>query len=320
MLNQVSRGALHSATYLEDYLDCVENLPGDLQVMVSRLWELDIRYQSVFSDLQRRQHALEQSVTECAGQQESRRGRHLTAMQNSLILLQQVADEKLATLQAVHDTIDSKSRQLQLDAKSIEYESGELRSSRVVSQTPGTASASQTGNDSPSSPPALTASDTGGGSSRRRRRRVRGTRAVLDADGDTRGDGTPPPSASTSASAKQKQLRSSSAGVATKRRKRKTQQERDRSPVEVPIEPDEPTYCLCEQVFFGEMIGCDNDLCPIEWFHFSCVNIVHKPKGRWYCPRCRGDRTNVMKPKHVFLKELQKYNKQKEEQRDKKSY
>lgn len=26
-----------------------------------------------------------------------------------------------------------------------------------------------------------------------------------------------------------------------------------------PLDPDEPTYCLCQQVSFGEMIGCDND-------------------------------------------------------------
>ena len=26
-----------------------------------------------------------------------------------------------------------------------------------------------------------------------------------------------------------------------------------------PTDPDEPTYCLCNQVSFGEMIGCDND-------------------------------------------------------------
>ena len=103
---------------------------------------------------------------------------------------------------------------------------------------------------------------------------------------------------------------------AAKRRKRKSRHGREDSPVDVPIEPDEPTYCLCEQVFFGEMIGCDNELCPIEWFHFACVNIVHKPKGKWYCPRCRGDRTTVMKPKHVFLRELDHYNKQKREDGD----
>lgn len=67
------------------------------------------------------------------------------------------------------------------------------------------------------------------------------------------------------------------------------------------------------QISFGEMILCDNDLCPIEWFHFSCVSLVLKPKGKWFCPNCRGERPNVMKPKAQFLKELERYNKEKEE-------
>lgn len=87
----------------------------------------------------------------------------------------------------------------------------------------------------------------------------------------------------------------------------------DTPPVEEPIDPDEPTYCLCDQISFGEMILCDNDLCPIEWFHFSCVSLLSKPKGKWFCPNCRGDRPNVMKPKAQFLKELERYNKEKEE-------
>ncbi len=82
---------------------------------------------------------------------------------------------------------------------------------------------------------------------------------------------------------------------------------------EVSIDPDEPTYCLCDQISYGEMICCDNDLCPIEWFHFSCVSLSTKPKGKWFCPKCRGDRPNVMKPKAQFLKELERYNREKEE-------
>ena len=34
------------------------------------------------------------------------------------------------------------------------------------------------------------------------------------------------------------------------------------------------------------MIGCDNQDCPIEWFHFGCMDLSHKPKGKWYCPKC----------------------------------
>jgi len=81
----------------------------------------------------------------------------------------------------------------------------------------------------------------------------------------------------------------------------------------VDIDPDEPTYCLCDQVSYGEMIGCDNDLCPIEWFHFNCVQLSGKPKGKWFCPKCRGDKPTIMKPKAQFLKELEKYNKEKED-------
>lgn len=87
----------------------------------------------------------------------------------------------------------------------------------------------------------------------------------------------------------------------------------DTPPQEDTIDPDEPTYCLCDQISFGEMILCDNDLCPIEWFHFSCVSLISKPKGKWYCPNCRGDRPNIMKNKTQFLKELERYNKEREE-------
>lgn len=60
--------------------------------------------------------------------------------------------------------------------------------------------------------------------------------------------------------------------------------------LDMPVDPNEPTYCLCHQVSFGEMIGCDNLECPIEWFHFQCVGLTSKPKGKWYCPRCSQER------------------------------
>ena len=41
MLNQAAVEALCSATYLENYLDCMDNLPDDLQWSVSSLRELD---------------------------------------------------------------------------------------------------------------------------------------------------------------------------------------------------------------------------------------------------------------------------------------
>lgn len=60
------------------------------------------------------------------------------------------------------------------------------------------------------------------------------------------------------------------------------------------VDPDEPVYCLCRQVSYGEMIGCDNEDCELEWFHFRCVSLTHKPKGKWYCPSCRGERQGTL--------------------------
>ncbi|QRW00440.1 transcriptional regulatory protein PHO23 [Ceratobasidium sp. AG-Ba] len=56
--------------------------------------------------------------------------------------------------------------------------------------------------------------------------------------------------------------------------------------------PEEPLYCSCKRVSFGEMIACDNDECPFEWFHLACVGIT-KPLNteKWYCDRCREDAT-----------------------------
>lgn len=52
------------------------------------------------------------------------------------------------------------------------------------------------------------------------------------------------------------------------------------------VDSDEPRYCLCNQVSYGEMVACDNPDCPIEWFHYGCVGITDPPKGKWYCPQC----------------------------------
>jgi hypothetical protein len=48
----------------------------------------------------------------------------------------------------------------------------------------------------------------------------------------------------------------------------------------------EPRYCICKGVSYGDMVCCDNEECPIEWFHFPCVGLKEQPKGKWYCPDC----------------------------------
>merc|ERR1712012_70299 len=51
-------------------------------------------------------------------------------------------------------------------------------------------------------------------------------------------------------------------------------------------DPNEPRYCICNQVSYGDMVACDNADCPYEWFHYPCVGVTAPPKGKWYCQPC----------------------------------
>lgn len=49
----------------------------------------------------------------------------------------------------------------------------------------------------------------------------------------------------------------------------------------------EPVYCYCQQVSYGEMVGCDGENCVKEWFHLPCTGLKELPKGEWYCDDCK---------------------------------
>ena len=40
---------------------------------------------------------------------------------------------------------------------------------------------------------------------------------------------------------------------------------------------EEPRYCYCNQVSYGEMVACDMETCPREWFHLDCVGLTRAP-------------------------------------------
>ncbi|VDD92256.1 unnamed protein product [Enterobius vermicularis] len=61
---------------------------------------------------------------------------------------------------------------------------------------------------------------------------------------------------------------------------------------------DQRVYCWCRQKSFGSMVGCDNNGCPYEWFHYDCVKLTQPPKGKWYCPYC-SDAMKTSRSVHV---------------------
>jgi hypothetical protein len=99
---------------------------------------------------------------------------------------------------------------------------------------------------------------------------------------------------------------------------------------DMPVNPNELVYCLCNQAAYGEMVACDNENCMKEWFHLGCVNLTEIPegkliltlkhcqplsplppvllliplplsirkKGKWFCPSC--DVTNRWRKRKVY--------------------
>ncbi|CAH0561291.1 unnamed protein product [Brassicogethes aeneus] len=303
MLNQVPSEAVFSATYVENYLDCVENLPDELQRLISRMRELDVNYLARVRDV-----ASQVSSWKCLNHENPKRTRIGARIQQALIAAQELGDEKMSLLQSILDKIEGKTRMLDLDYKNLDFGKEEVVASENKEQQPPVNNTASTNNNSVQS------------SERPNKRSRRSRHDAFSGLENNQSDNIQPEHVlrsqvpATSSSNTQKKT---TQGKKKKRKARQAAQaQKEESPPreeEQAIDPDEPTYCLCDQISYGEMIMCDNDLCPIEWFHFSCVSLTTKPKGKWYCPKCRGDRPNVMKPKAQFLKELEKYNKEKEE-------
>ncbi|KAF7280275.1 inhibitor of growth protein 1 isoform X2 [Rhynchophorus ferrugineus] len=301
MLNQVNVEAVYSATYVENYLDCVENFPDELQRLISRMRELDVYYLARVREVTNQQR----NIKNCANS--AQKDKIFKRMQQALIAAQELGDEKMSLLQSISDKIEMKTRLLDQDFKNLDF--GKDESTTTDSKDLQTPVISTSNNNSTNN------------NERPIKRARRGRNDTYTAIEVSQNDLTVPehtlrsqaPVTGTSSSGSVQKKTSTGKKKKRKSRQIQTQKEDSPPPEEQAIDPDEPTYCLCDQISFGEMIMCDNDLCPIEWFHFSCVTLTTKPKGKWYCPKCRGDRPNIMKPKALFLRELQKYNKEKEE-------
>jgi len=54
------------------------------------------------------------------------------------------------------------------------------------------------------------------------------------------------------------------------------------------VEENEPRYCYCNEVSYGEMVACDNEECEKQWFHLRCAGLKEAPtSAKWYCDDCK---------------------------------
>ncbi|XP_064296399.1 inhibitor of growth protein 1 isoform X3 [Phalacrocorax carbo] len=196
--------------------------------------------------------------------------RMLHCIQRTLIRSQELGDEKIQIVSQMVELVENRTRQVDSHVELFEtcQESNDT-----------TGNSGKTSQDKSKNETIAQAEKPNNKRSRRQRNNENRENASNNHDHDDITSGTP----------KEKKAKTSK-----KKKRSKAKAEREASPPDLPIDPNEPTYCLCNQVSYGEMIGCDNDECPIEWFHFSCVGLNHKPKGKWYCPKCRGENEKTM--------------------------
>lgn len=244
-----------------------------------------------------------ESITEkLATSTREKKAKLSTRLQQIFIKLQDLNDEKIHFGQILSEKIEKKSRAVERDyqnnlnskpdrthspvpssstARKISIEQ-QLLSTLPMKRTSAAASVASSSSSSDNT-------DRGGNHKRMRRTRTEGPDEIQI---KTENFGTKSMSLSGQPSSVVS-AKKNAAAAANKKQKKTTAKKqvatKQNTAVQEPVQgiqddvdPDEETYCLCGQISYGEMILCENDLCGIEWFHFSCVSLQSKPKGKWW--------------------------------------
>ena len=344
-----------ATVYVERYLDVVQNIPNDLQLVISHVRELDTRTCMELHEYDSRHTAY---VKDLKSGDSAARARSHVALRRSLVREREYGDEKLKLANQLVDMVEGAVRELdedlqRLEAARVEPEyamtnGGYARQHDFPVLDGSHSSVGATSNSHPHAPAgnisalvhhhhvASAGTPASGvhfqhrgderssvpGPKPKRAKKVKTD--LRDGDDATasaaqrRTDGTTAAAAAAANSAHGNSVASVGRPEGKKKRRegkvssKRQSTDRDRTagataqkafatssgsaigkqvvpqlPPDIPVDPNEPTYCICRQVSYGEMIGCDNTSCTIEWYHFGCVGLTSKPKGKWYCPNCR---------------------------------
>ncbi|KAL7739910.1 hypothetical protein ACLKA6_003388 [Drosophila palustris] len=286
---------MSSAIYLENYLDGLESLPTELERNFKLMRKLDDRAQTAMKSIDSHAKDFMRKLTaENGAMSEEDRKERLEDIKALFGKAKEYSDDKVQLAIQTYELVDKQIRRLDNDLARFEGEIQEKASSTRAKSEEAVAKK--------------------GGRKKTKDAKATGKKKrTASSDEETGRGGNHSNNASgTNLNA------SSSAGQGSKKKKSKVNQEKETRKggaqkkaadvddsekesshtaathpsdvMDMPVDPNEPTYCLCHQVSYGEMIGCDNPDCPIEWFHFACVGLTTKPKGKWFCPKCTQDR------------------------------
>ncbi|CAM4489735.1 unnamed protein product [Leuciscus chuanchicus] len=208
MLNTASWDPIHIANYVGEYLDLVESLPFDLQRNVSLMREMDSKYQEFLKELD--------EAYEKHGQEEDpiQRRHLLHFIQRALIQSQELGDEKIQLASQMVEMLENHSRQL-LEAR---HEPHDKRREEDKQREES-----------------LGSIDGLSGANKRSRRQKNNNNDTLENIAIVHHD-----EGISVGTAREKRNK-------TSKKKKRSKADREPSTTDLPIDPNEPTYCLCDQ-------------------------------------------------------------------------
>ena len=250
-----------STLYLEHYLDSLESLPADLRRNFNLMHELDKKNKSILEDVDSASDEYLRKVRELSSEQ---RKNEMEKIQTMFAKAKAHGDDKVSIAIQTYELVDKHIRRLDSDLAKFE---AEMKEKGRLSQT-------ETEEEEEKE------EDVG---RKRKKKEKAGTRGKKGANKNEKDDKKSKKKATAVGANKSvgSEVGTTGLGALPPGMLQVPQEVLD-----MPVDPNEPTYCLCAQVSYGEMIGCDNSDCPIEWFHFGCMGLTTKPKGKWYCPKC----------------------------------
>uniref|UniRef100_D3TP42 Inhibitor of growth protein n=1 Tax=Glossina morsitans morsitans TaxID=37546 RepID=D3TP42_GLOMM len=262
---------MSSAIYLENYLDGLESLPTELERNFKLMRKLDDRAQTAMKSIDSRAKEFMRKLadTSCTMTEEERK-KCLSDIQQLFGKAKEYSDDKVQLAIQTYELVDKQIRRLDNDLARFE---GEIQEKALSTRSKSEEAQVKKGRKK--------TKDTKATGKRKR--------AASSEDETNANTATTATTISGQGSKKKKQKKNIDLDDSEKESCH-TAATHPSDVLDMPVDPNEPTYCLCHQVSYGEMIGCDNPDCPIEWFHFACVGLTTKPKGKWFCPKCTQDR------------------------------
>ncbi|CAO3622592.1 unnamed protein product [Mucor fragilis] len=271
--------------YLDDYIDTIEAVPLDLQRNFTLMRELDGYAQELMDTVSRDAIELIDNIKDM---DPNLRLDKLKNLSNVLTETLKRGEEKVALAKSTYDAVDRHCNRL--DADLVKFEEDQIVGDSRITTLPGLQPSARSLKDGADVRERATKR------LERERKDPKGEKKIVKKrktakDPNNAANGGAPPSPAVRAQA----LKESKTLKTLEKEKTKSTYNTSKNsngkpktvvPADLPIDPNEPLYCYCQQVSYGEMVACDNTDCEIEWFHLACVDLKTVPKGKWYCSNC----------------------------------